>query len=114
MLQVKLIREVKYPRWVSNCVVVKKRNTKNRICVDYTDLNKACPKDQFPLPHSDIIVNATIGHRMLSFIDVFPRDNQIRMNLEDEDRMTFHTSKNIYCYIVMPFGLRMWAPFTKG
>jgi len=57
-----LIHEVKYPDWLANTVVVKKKNGKWRVCVDYTDLNKACPKDSFPLPHIERLVEATAGH----------------------------------------------------
>ncbi|KAK1576224.1 hypothetical protein Q3G72_012019 [Acer saccharum] len=65
------IREVKYPEWVANVVLVKKKNNQWRMCVDFTDLNKACPKDSFPLPRIDQLVDATAGHKLLSFIDAY-------------------------------------------
>lgn len=65
------IHKVKYPQWLANVVVVKKKNIKDMLYVDYTDLNKACPKDPFSLPHIDLMVNATIGHGMLSFMNAF-------------------------------------------
>ena len=65
------IREVKYPDWLANTVVVKKKNGKWRVCIDFTHLNKACPKDSFPLPHIDQLVETTAGHKMLSFMDAF-------------------------------------------
>ena len=69
LLKANMIREVQYPRWLANVVVVQKKNGKWRVCVDFTDLNKACPKDPFPLPHIDSMVDATAGHEMLTFMD---------------------------------------------
>ena len=63
--------------------MVKKANGKWRICVDFTDLNKACPKDSYPLPHIDQLVDSTTGHKLLSFMDAFLRYNQIRMDEAD-------------------------------
>ena len=65
------IRAVKYPEWLANVVVVPKKGNKWRVCVDYTDLNDACPKDSFPLPRIDQIVDASAEHGMLSFLDAF-------------------------------------------
>ena len=65
------MREVQYPDWLANVVVVKKKNGKWRICINFTDLNKACPKDPFLLPHIDMLVDATTGHELLSFMDAF-------------------------------------------
>ena len=65
------IREVYYPDWLANVVMVKKVNGKWRMCVDFTDLNKTCLKDSYPLPHIDWLVNSTAGHRLLSFMDTF-------------------------------------------
>ena len=67
----KFIREVYYPNWLANVVIVKKANGKWRMCVDFTDLNKACPKDSYPLPCMDQLVDSTVGHRLLSFMDAF-------------------------------------------
>ncbi|XP_056854988.1 uncharacterized protein LOC130509719 [Raphanus sativus] len=100
------IREVHYPDWLANPVVVKKKNGKWRICVDFTDLNKACPKDSFPLPHIDRLVEATAGHRLLSFMDAFSGYNQIMMDPEDQEKTAFITERGTYCYKVMPFGLK--------
>ena len=69
LLARRFIREVKYPEWLANVVVVPKKGGKWRVCVDYTDLNEACPKDSFPLPRIDQIVDATVGHGILSFLD---------------------------------------------
>ena len=98
------IREVKYPTWVSSIVPVKKKNGHTRICVDFRDLNKACPKDDFPIPISEILVDATMGHEIFSFMDGYSGYNQIKMAPEDEELTAFRTPKGIYCYKVMPFG----------
>ena len=71
LLQAGAIREVEYPEWLANVVLVKKANGKWRLCIDFTDVNRACPKDSFPLPHIDLIVDATADHELLSFMDAF-------------------------------------------
>ena len=76
------------------------------MCVDYTDLNDACPKDSYPLPRIDQIVNASAGHGMLSFLDAFFGYHQILMYLPDEEKTSFITSHRLFCYNVMPFGLK--------
>ena len=100
------IREVKYPKWVSSIVPVQKKNGQIRICVDFRDLNKACPKDDFPIPISEILIDATMGYEIFSFMDGFSGYNQIKMAPEDEELTAFRTPKGIYCYKVMPFGLK--------
>ncbi|XP_013639626.1 PREDICTED: uncharacterized protein LOC106344874 [Brassica oleracea var. oleracea] len=100
------IREVRYPEWLANPVVVKKKNGSWRVCVDFTDLNKACPKDSFPLPHIDRIVEATAGNELLSLMDTFAGYNQILMHPEDQEKTSFITERGTYCYKVMPFGLK--------
>ena len=77
-----------------------------QVCVDYTDLNKACPKDIFPLPHIDQIVDTAIGHRILSFLDAFSRYHQIPMYPPDSEKTAFITLHGLYFYTVMPFGLK--------
>ena len=71
LLKVGFIREAQYPSWIVNVVMVKKASEKWRICIDFTNLNKACPKDGFFLPRIDQLVDATLGHRLLSFMDAF-------------------------------------------
>ena len=102
----KFIREVYYPDWLANVVMVKKANGKWRMCVDFTDLNKACPKDSYPLPRIDQLVDSTTGHRLLSFMDAFSGYNQIRMDEADQEKTSFVTSQGLFCYKVMPFGLK--------
>ena len=85
---------------------MKKANGKWRMCVDSTDLNKACLKDSFPLPRIDQLVDSIAGHKLLTFKDAFSRYNQIRMAEEDLEKTAFITSQELYCYKVMPFGLK--------
>ncbi|XP_065023217.1 uncharacterized protein LOC135649048 [Musa acuminata AAA Group] len=106
LLAAGFIEEVRYPRWLSNVVLVKKPNGSWRMCVDYTSLNNACPKDCYPLPKVDQLVDATIGHARLSFMDAFSGYNQIRMAPEDQEHMAFLTDQGVYFYKVMPFGLK--------
>ena len=86
--------------------MVKKYNGKWRMCVDFTDLNRACPKDSYPLPRIDTLVDSTARHELLSFMDAFSGYNQIKMNEEDQKRHFFVTSQGLFCYKVMPFGLK--------
>ena len=103
-MSVGFIQEVYYPDWLVNVVLVKKANGKWRMCVDFTSLNKACPKDSFPLPRIDQLVDSTAG--LLMFMDAFSGYNQIKMAEEDQEKTTFITSQGLYCYKVMPFGLK--------
>ena len=100
------IREVYYPNWLANIVLVKKANGKWRMCVNFTDLNKACPKDSFPLPRIDQLMDSTVSHKLLTFMDAFSGYNQIKMAEEDQAKTAFITSQGLYCYKVMPFGLK--------
>jgi ribonuclease HI len=106
LLQAGFIREVDYPEWLANVVLVKKSNGKWRMCVDFTDLNKACPKDSFPLPRIDLLVDSTSGHELLSFMDAFSGYNQIHMHEVDQEKTSFITDRGLYCYKMMPFGLK--------
>ena len=89
------IREVQYPDWLSNVVMVKKASGKWRMCVDFTDLNKACPKDSFPLPSIDPLVDASAGHYVLSFMDAFSSYNQIIMDPSDQEKTAFITEEGL-------------------
>ena len=100
------IAKVRYPEWLANPIIVKKKNGKWRICVDYSDLNKACPKDIYPLPHIDRLVKSTAGNELLTFIDAFSGYNQIMMHPDDREKTAFITDRGTYCYKVMPFGLK--------
>jgi hypothetical protein len=83
LLKAQFIEQVYYPDWLSNVVLVKKSNGKWRMCVDFTNLNKACPKDSFPLPRIDALVDSTSGYELLSFMDAFSGYNQILMHPQD-------------------------------
>ena len=83
LLAANFIREVYYPEWLTNIIMVKKTNRKWRMCVDFTDLNNTYPKDCFPLPRIDQLVDSTAGHRLLTFMDAFFGYNQIQMAEED-------------------------------
>ena len=106
LLNAGFIREVFYPDWLANVVVVPKPNGKWRMCVDFTDLNKACPKDSYPLPRIDKLIDETSGYELLSFMDAFSGYHQIMMYPPDEEKTAFITDKGTYCYRVMPFGLK--------
>ncbi|RVW58211.1 Transposon Tf2-12 polyprotein [Vitis vinifera] len=105
-LSVGFLSVVEYPEWLANVVPVPKKDGKVRVCVDFRDLNKASPKDDFPLPHIDMLVDSTAGHPMLSFMDGFSGYNQILMAPEDMVKTSFITEWGTYCYRVMPFGLK--------
>ena len=86
--------------------MVKKNNGKWRMCVDFTDLNRACPKDSYLLPQIDTLVDSTARHELLSFMDAFSGYNQIKMKEEDQEKTSFVTSQGLFCYNVMPFRLK--------
>ena len=104
--EVGVIREIFFPKWLANTVVVKKKNGNWRVCVDFTDLNRACPKDPFPMPKIDRLVDATYGHPKMSFLDAFQGYHQIALAPEDREKTTFVPSDANYHYNVMPFGLK--------
>ena len=92
-----------YPEWLANVVLVKKANGKWKMCVNFTDLNQACPKDSFPLPRINKLVDSTAMHKLLMFMDAFSEYNQIKMAEEDQEKTSFIKSQRLYCYNVMPF-----------
>jgi len=100
------IKEIQYPEWLANVVMVKKANGKWRMCVDFTDLNLACPKDSYPLPNIDVLVDRVFGCGLLSFMDAYSGYNQICMHPADEDKTAFMGVRANFCYRVMPFGLK--------
>ena len=90
-LSVGFLSVVEYPELLANVVPVPKKDGKVRVCVDFCDMNKANPKDDFPLPHIDMLVDSTAGHSMLSFMDGFSTYNQIMMAPEDMEKTSFIT-----------------------
>ena len=106
LLQANAIKEVEYPTWLANVVLIKKANSKWRLCIALTDINRAYPKDSFPLPRIDLIVDATAGHELLSFMNAFFGYNQINMDPSYQEKTSFVTGQGTYYYRVMPFGLK--------
>ena len=106
LLKARAIRDVEYLEWLANVVLVKKENGKWRLYINFTDVNRACLKDSFPLPRIDLIVDATTGHELLSFMDAFSSYNQISMDPDDQEKTSFVTAQGTYCCRVMPFGLK--------
>ena len=96
----------KYPQWMANIVSMPKKDRKVRMCVDYRDLKRASPKDNFPLPHIDTLVDNTAKHFLFSFMDGFSSYNQIRMAPENMEKTIFLTMWGTFCYKVIPFGLK--------
>ena len=88
---------VEYPEWLANVDLFPKKNVKVRVSVDFRDMNKASPKDDFTLPHIDMLVDSITGHSLLSFMDGFPRYNQIMMALEDMQKTSFIIEWGTYC-----------------
>ena len=87
-------------------MVVKKKTGKWHVCVDFTDLNRACPKDPFPMPRIDQLVDATVGHPRMRFLDAFQGYHQIPLATDDQEKTAFVTPVGNYHYKVMPFGLK--------
>nr|ABA99731.1 retrotransposon protein, putative, Ty3-gypsy subclass [Oryza sativa Japonica Group] len=106
LLAAGFIKEVLHPDWLANPVLVRKKTGQWRMCVDYTDLNKSCPKDPFGLPRIDQVVDSTAGCELLSFLDCYSGYHQIRLKESDCLKTSFITPFGAYCYITMPFGLK--------
>ena len=106
LLSAGFIEDAQYTTWLSNVVLVKKANGKWWMCVDYTDLNKACPRDAYPLPNIDQLVDGAAGHKVLSFLDAYFGYNQIPMVTSNMNKTAFITDDTNYFYRVMPFGLK--------
>ncbi|KAL0290787.1 UNVERIFIED_CONTAM: Transposon Tf2-12 polyprotein, partial [Sesamum radiatum] len=105
LIEIDFIREVKYSIRISSIVPVRKKNGQIRVCVDFSDINYACPKDNFPLSISELMIDATTGHEALSFMEGSFEYNKIRMASMDEELTAFRIPKGTYCYKVMSFGL---------
>ena len=100
------IKKVLYPEQLANTVVVKRKNKKWRVCVDFMDLNKACPTDPFPIPKINHLVNATFGHLRMSFLDAFQGYHQIALAPKDQEKTSFITPIGNYHNRAMPFELK--------
>jgi hypothetical protein len=101
------IREILHPDWLANLVLVQKKNmTEWRMCVDYIDLNKHCPKDSFGLPRIDHIIDSTAGSALLSFLYCYLGYHHIVLKEEDHSKISFITPFDAYCYKTVSFGLK--------
>ncbi|GKE12766.1 reverse transcriptase domain-containing protein, partial [Tanacetum coccineum] len=106
LVEAGIMKEIHYHDWLSNPVMVKKHDDSWRMCVDFKDLNNACPKDGYPLPEIDWKVESLCGFPFKCFLDAYKGYHQIQMAKEDEEKTTFITRQGIFCYTKMPFGLR--------
>jgi hypothetical protein len=106
LISVGVIREVTYPKWLANTVMVKKANGKWRMYIDFTDLNKACPKDEFPLSRINSLIDAAPTLELMSLLDCYSGYHQILMKKEDKPKTSFITPSGTYCYLRMPKGLK--------
>jgi hypothetical protein len=114
LLEAGFIKEVFHPTWLANPVLVKKKNGKWQMCVDYTSLNRACPKVPFPLPRIDQNVDSTAGCELLCFLDAYSGYHQIKMKESDQLATSFIMPFGMFCYVTMPFGLRnVCSTFSK-
>jgi hypothetical protein len=114
LLDANVIREVKYLEWLANVVLVPKKNGKIRMCIDFTDLNKACKKDLFPLPRIDTSIDKAVGYKRFSLLDCFSGYHQIWLRKEDKAKTSFTTPFRTYYYTRMPEGLKnVGSTFAK-
>jgi len=106
LLEAGFFGECQYPEWISNEVLVKKPNGAWRMCMDFINLNKACPKDSYPLLKIDKLVDAMVGHALLSFMDTFFGYHQLPLYPEDQEKTESNMDRGLHCYKMMPFGLK--------
>jgi hypothetical protein len=102
LLEANFIEPIAYPTWLANVVMVQKKSGKWHMCIDFTSLNKACPKDNFPLPRIDKIVDSAAGCKVMSLLNCFSSYHQIYMKEEDKASTSFITPYGTYCFIRMP------------
>ena len=106
LLAAGFIKPIQHPKWLSNIVPMKKKNGQIRYCVDFRNLNKACLKDEFPLPNIDLLVDSAVGNSMFSFMDGYSGYNQICMAAKDAEKTAFRKPIGNFYYTVKPFGLK--------
>lgn len=95
-----------HSEWPSNVLIVKNKNGKWEVCVDFANLNKSCTTDPFPLPFINQLLYLIFGYAMFSFLNAYSGYNQLWMNPEDEEKTTYVTRNGVFCYKVMSFGLK--------
>ncbi|GJQ99866.1 reverse transcriptase domain-containing protein [Tanacetum coccineum] len=109
-----IVRPVRYPTWISNPVLVKKVDGTWRMCIDFKNVNSACPKDYYPLPEIDLKIKVVMGFPFKCFLDAYKGYHRIEMSEEDEEKMAFYTDQGTYCYTKMSFGLKnAWATYQR-
>ena len=114
LLVAEFIREIYHSEWLANVVMVPKKDKSLRMCTDFKHINRACPKDHFPLPRIDQIVDSTAGCERLSFLDAYSGYHQIHLYGPNEIKTAFITPFGCFCYVTMPFGLKnARATFTR-
>jgi hypothetical protein len=114
LLDASVIRKVMYPKWLANTVPVKKKNGKWRMCIDFTNLNKATPKDNYPLPRMDQVIDSAAGVAIISLLDCFSGYHQCWIAKEDEEKTSFITPFGTFYFVRMPVGLKNDGPtFTR-
>nr|GEZ89412.1 reverse transcriptase domain-containing protein [Tanacetum cinerariifolium] len=106
LVEAGIMREVYYHDWLSNPVMVKKHDGSWRMCVDFTDMNKTCPQDCYPLPEIDWKLESLYGYPFKCFLDAYKGYHQIQLAKADKEKTAFHTGQGVYCYTKMPFGLK--------
>ena len=106
LLVAEFIKDVYYPKWLTNLVLVQKKNKEWRMCIDYTDLNKHCPKDPFDLPRINEVIDSIASCELLCFLDCYSGNHQISLKEEDQIKTSFITPFSAYCYTNMSFGLK--------
>jgi hypothetical protein len=108
MVEAGSIRPCRYAKWISSIVPVQKKDGQWRVCVDFRDLNRATPKDEYPMPIAETLINTVVGNKILSFMDGNAGYNQIFMALEDIHKTTFRVpgAVGLFEYVVMIFGLK--------
>jgi hypothetical protein len=106
LMEANFIEPVAYPTWLANVVMVQNKSGKWRMCIDFTSLNKACPKDNFPLPRIDKIVDSAAECEVMSLLDCFSGYHQMYMKEEDKANTSFITPFGTYCFIIMSEGLK--------
>ena len=99
LLAIRFIKPFQHPKWLSNIVPVKKKNGQIRYCVDFRNLNKACPKDEFPLPNINLFIDSVAENFMFSFMDGYSGYNQIWMATKDAEKIAFRTSIENFYYM---------------